>query len=299
MPLLTLCPAKINLGLWVVGRRADGYHDLQTTFVRLALADRLAFDPEGGRLSCEVAGRAIDCPAGDNLVLRAAAAFGEAAGIPVGGTWRLHKRIPVAAGLGGGSSDAAGALRILQRHHGNPLSHETLRRVASAIGADVPFFLVGGAATGQGRGDEVRPVAWPGEFYVVLVTQAAGLSTREVFAEYDAMRPREQLTGGPVEASVVMTDRLGCDPGGAPREVPNDLAEAAFRRMPALRRVLDAMRDQGFSAIGLSGSGPTVYGVVRDRGVARRAASRLRSRGWAVLMTAFRRGLPRVVCRVH
>lgn len=296
MPLWTLCPAKINLGLRVLGRRADGYHDLATTFVQLGLADRLGYEPAGAGPACEITGRAVDCPSDGNLVLRAAAVFGEAAGVPVDGVWRLHKRIPVAAGLGGGSSDAAGALRILQRVHGNPLSEADVMRLARALGADVPFFLVGGAAVGQGRGDVVRPVSWPGEFSVVLVTQAGGLSTREVFEEFDSRNAREELTGASPEATVVATELAGV-PDGAREEARNDLAEAAFRRMPALRGVLDAMRHEGFAVIGLSGSGPTVYGVARDRAAARHAASRLRRRGRAVLLTAFRRDLPRVLYR--
>ena len=290
MPLTTLCPAKLNLGLRVLRRRADGYHDLDTVFVQVVLADRLTFHPSDQRASLETLGSSMDCPPARNLVLRAVSAYAQEFGRPVGGHWVLEKRIPLAAGLGGGSSDAAAALRILQRWCDGPLRADALHRIAAAIGADVPFFLAGGLARGEGRGEILRPLAWPGDFWVVLVTQKQGLSTREVFLGLEG-----KLTRRP-QASTVLDHTGPCAlVDGEARVLENDLSGPAFHMMPRLAGILERFRSAGLAAVGLSGSGPTIYGIARDPTLVRRAARHLRGEGWAASVTRFRGQVPRVM----
>jgi 4-diphosphocytidyl-2-C-methyl-D-erythritol kinase len=183
---VALAPAKVNLYLDVKGPRPDGYHELATLFLALLWGDDVAARPStvpGVRLAVE---GDPSVPDGDeNLAARAARAFLDAARKagrtpPAGADLALVKRVPVGAGLGGGSSDAAAVLRELDRRAG-PLDPEALLEAAKALGADVPFFLRGGAAIGRGRGDEIEPVAKPPPLEVVLVIPAWGHETKRVF----------------------------------------------------------------------------------------------------------------------
>ena len=146
------CRAKINLYLRVTGKRPDGFHDLETLFAEIDLADHLSWQPGNEPASLEVVGASLGDPA-TNLVIRAAKAFAEAAAIPVGGRFHLKKAIPAGGGLGGGSSDAAGTLLLLNRHFGHRLDEDAMAQVALELGSDVPFFLRGGCCLGQGRGE--------------------------------------------------------------------------------------------------------------------------------------------------
>jgi 4-diphosphocytidyl-2-C-methyl-D-erythritol kinase len=190
-PVIRLAPAKLNLTLAVVGRRSDGYHALHSVMVPLALSDRLSVATAAGTAdTLHVTGRDAG-PAGDNLVLRAIAETRSA----VGGGWagpggppaalaaRLEKRIPVAAGLGGGSSDAAAALDAAIEAWGAELGDDERLRVAARLGSDVPFFLAGGAALVEGRGETVTPLAGlrDGPIGVLLVTPAISVSTPDAF----------------------------------------------------------------------------------------------------------------------
>ena len=185
-PVVRLAPAKLNLTLAVVGRRGDGYHSLHSVFVPLTLADRLSFAPAGGHLdTLHVTGLDAGPPA-DNLVFRALATARSA----VGGGWaggpgpapalaaRLDKRIPVAAGLAGGSSDAAATVDGALEAWGGALDESTRHAIAAHLGSDVPFFLAGGPALVEGRGEEVAPLpglhGTPG---VLLVTPFVAVST--------------------------------------------------------------------------------------------------------------------------
>ena len=196
-PVVRLAPAKLNLTLAVVGRRDDGYHTLHSVFVPLSLADRLSLAPTGGdRDTLHVTGLDAGPPA-DNLVLRALAAARAA----VGGGWpggpgpapalaaRLEKRIPVAAGLAGGSSDAAATVDGALEAWGAELDDHARLAVAVRLGSDVPFFLAGGPALVEGRGEQVAPLGGlrgtPG---VVLVTPVVAVPTPDVFAAFDAIR---------------------------------------------------------------------------------------------------------------
>lgn len=286
-PVLRLAPAKLNLTLAVTGRRDDGFHDLHSVFVPLELADRLSLAPAGvgGRSdTLHVEGHDAGPPA-DNLVLRAIAAtraaIGEGPGRPatVPLAARLEKRIPVAAGLGGGSSDAAAAIDGALEAWGAELDPERRGAVAASVGSDVPFFLAGGPALVEGRGERVTPLhgahGHPG---ILLVTPAVALRTPDVFAVFDGIRP------GGGDGSVRMTSaHLAQELGNGLSATDliaragvlaaaNDLLPAALVVEPglvSLRRAL--MRVLG-RPIGLSGSGPTFWTLYPSVAEARAAA---------------------------
>jgi len=154
------CPAKINLYLKVRGKRPDGYHALETLFCEIDLTDRLSFEPGPGPLELAVIGADLGDPR-ENLVMRAAELVTKETGRAIGGRFTLEKRIPAGGGLGGGSSDAAGALRLLNAHLDSAVPRARLAALALALGSDVPFFLVGGCCVGEGRGERLTQTALP------------------------------------------------------------------------------------------------------------------------------------------
>ncbi|HEY9074732.1 MAG TPA: 4-(cytidine 5'-diphospho)-2-C-methyl-D-erythritol kinase [Desulfobaccales bacterium] len=263
-----LCPAKVNLYLRVLGRRADGYHDLVTVMQPLSLADELTVSPEreGIHFSCDHP----DLPPGDeNLVVRAALVFEEAAGVKVAAHFSLRKRIPVAAGLGGGSSDAAGTLQGLNRLYGFPLDESQLHSLAARLGADVPFFLGRGPAVGSGIGTELTPLALP-PYHYLLLNPGVPLSTRWVYEHLDLARIRE------------LPDTRHWDPEHPEIWVHNDLGAVAIGRFPELAGWLERLRLAGAVTQGISGSGPTIFGLFPSWEAAREGAGVLRGsfRGW-------------------
>jgi 4-diphosphocytidyl-2-C-methyl-D-erythritol kinase len=287
-PVIRLAPAKLNLTLAVVGRRADGFHDLHSVFVPLALADRLSLAPigTGGRDTLHVTGFDTGAP-DDNLVLRGIAAARDAVGQGPGRpatprlAARLEKHIPVAAGLGGGSSDGAAALDAALEAWGaaDVLDDDRRARAAASIGSDVPFFLIGRPALIEGRGERVTPLkgihGHPG---VLLVTPSIAVRTPDAFAVFDATRP------GGGDGSVRMTsEHLAQELGNGLSATDliaragvlasaNDLLAAAILVAPALvpfRRALTRLLGR---PVGLSGSGPTLWSLYPSLGDAQSAA---------------------------
>ena len=252
------CPGKVNLGLRVLGRRDDGFHEIVTLFQAIDLADRLTIE-ESASLTLQVDDPEVPRD-GTNLVLRAARLLTErvprAAGR--GAAFRLEKRLPAGGGLGGGSSNAAGALVGLDRLWGLALPHGTLVELAAMLGSDVPFFLAGGLALGTGRGEIVEPLP-PGPVRpLILGLPPGGLLTAEVFASLGAA-----LT--PVRGDVTVTRffvKL------AERNdfalATNDLETAAFGMRGDLVAFRDALRASGAEVALLSGSGSTVFGAFRS-----------------------------------
>jgi 4-diphosphocytidyl-2-C-methyl-D-erythritol kinase len=260
-----LCPAKVNLYLRVVGRRPDGYHDLVTVMQPLTLADELTVSLEGIDIQLE-----CDRPElprrEDNLVWRAAQRFQDETGQRLGVRLSLRKRIPVAAGLGGGSSDAAGALLALNDLCGRPLPEARLHALASRLGADVPFFLRRGPAVGRGTGTELSSLTLPPYWYV-LVNPGVPLSTRWVYENLDLAA----LPGPPAAET--------WDPGHPETWVRNDLGTVALKRFPELGTRLAALKAAGAWCQGISGSGPTLFGLFRTREAAMQAGQQLRETG--------------------
>jgi 4-diphosphocytidyl-2-C-methyl-D-erythritol kinase len=296
-PRVRLAPAKLNLTLAVLGRRRDGFHDLHSVMVPLGLADRLSLAPAAGRTdSLHVVdgadGRTALDPAGFGSVLygitearravgRGASAFPLAA--------RLEKHIPIAAGLAGGSSDGAAAIDGALEAWRAEIDDDRRRQAAAATGSDVPFFLVGGPALVEGRGERVTPLnGFTGDPpAVVLVTPAAPSSTREAFALLD-VDPRAQPwhRGSTRLSSEHLAAELG--PGYAPMDakdlvrragalaIANDLAAAADILVPGLRQLRRALTRLLAVPIGLSGSGPTLWALYPALGAAEDAATAIR-----------------------
>jgi len=259
-------PAKINLALAVVGRRPDGYHDLRTLFQAVDLMDDLlVFPREEEGIELQVAGE-IPVEAGDsNLVARAGALLASRHAPGRGARIHLTKRIPVGAGLGGGSSDAAAALLGLERVWGLRLDPAERARLALELGSDVPFFLVGGTARGEGRGERLTPLPSPPCSAFLLALPEVSLSTGEVFA---ALRNGEGGSSDGVGAAEAAL-RSG-DLAGLRAHLVNDLEAPAFRLEPSLAGFRRALLDRGAPAVGLSGSGAALFVPLADEEAARR-----------------------------
>ncbi len=276
-------PAKVNFGLRIAGRRADGYHELQSLFLPLDLADDLALylSPQSGSASdvaLVVEGDALGVPTdATNLAARAARDFLRAAGLRHAVRVRLTKRIPCAAGLGGGSSDAGAVLRALAKLFPAAVSPRELARLAVGLGADVPFFLDPRPARVSGIGEQIEPVPGLPPFALLLAHPGVPLATAGVYEAFDALR--SALTErGPDPTLAALSDLRG-DSGEVPtgalaRFLENDLEPAAVRLCPPVGRLRDRIRNAGALAVGMSGSGPTVFGVFADRASAREALER-------------------------
>lgn len=286
MPRVVLrCPAKVNLHLEVLGRRPDGYHEVRTVLAAVGIWDEMVLEraPDGVLdLGVEPSGAA---PAGDdNLVVRAARALQQAAGRWDGVAITLRKRIPVAGGMGGGSSDAAATLVGLSVLWGLDGSWAALQPLAAALGADVPFFLVGGVALGSGRGSDVEPLPDLPPLWAVVVP-GRKVSTAAVYAALDA---------GPVRAwgdSPIRRFQQGV--GGFPFAVcRNDLEPAVVAAFPWVAERLGALRETGPLLAMVAGSGATVFALYEERQLAEDVRRRLALPGAVVAPL-----LPRVASR--
>ena len=284
-------PAKLNLYLEVTGRRSDGFHDVETLVVPVRLYDSVALTPTPCRsdgspgqillavhdgLPVRRPPQPVNAPSDEsNLVVRALKLLQERSNCRLGADVALVKRIPIAAGLGGGSSDAAAALRLANRAWELDWPVERLREVAAELGSDVPFFLAGGAAICRGRGERVEPLAGVPTLHFVLVKPPAGLSTSEVYRAHDELSaPRAPRTNFP--ESLTASGPL----------VWKDLARWMHNRLQAAAASLAPWVDEARSAFGaldfvahqLSGSGSAYFGVCRHAQHARRLATILRTR---------------------
>jgi 4-diphosphocytidyl-2-C-methyl-D-erythritol kinase len=257
--------AKINWALWITRRRPDGYHELDMLMQRIALSDRLAFE-DADELALTVDG----CPSGDenNLVLRAARALREETGVRRGAHIFLEKRIPVRAGLGGGSADCAATLRTLNALWGLGLPDGALLKIGLKLGADVPYCLTGGLCRVRGIGERVERLPGGPRVFLALSRQADGLSTGDVFHAWDdspVFPPSDPL--GAVEALCSGDfDRLR----GAAR---NALTGPAASLMPEISEKIWLLYASGARFAQMSGSGSTVYGVFSSREEAAEAAA--------------------------
>jgi 4-diphosphocytidyl-2-C-methyl-D-erythritol kinase len=269
--LILDAPAKLNLGLEVLGRREDGFHELATVFQEIDLVDRLSISP-AEELSLEVQG--LPAPDGDgNLVMQAARLLEQELGLGRGARMVLEKRIPAGAGLGGGSSDAASTLRGLNRLWDGGLDLENLSRLAMKLGSDVPYFLVGGTALGLGRGEAVCPLPDLPALAVCLLCPEQELSTPEVYQ-------RGQFPLTVVHKYNIMSRfaQYALSGKGLDKLVRNDLQQAATAMLPAIEEWCVALRKQGALAAALTGSGSAVYGLFLDAAAAGSAAESLCAR---------------------
>ena len=253
--MITLRPsAKINLTLHVGRRRGDGFHDVRTVMQSLALSDRLTLARTRGPLRLVVpSGRVTADPT--NLVWRAAQIMWRAsgrAGDPQGVTMTLDKAIPVAAGLGGGSADAAAALAGLNRLWRARLSPPALLDLAAQLGSDVPFFLVGGTALAMGRGEQLYPLADAARLHVVLIKPAFDVSTADAYRWFD----EDPASGG---SSPGQAAEIGWPTG--PVQLVNDLQASVSRRHPEIAEMAAGLTAAGAGAAMMSGSGSSVFGI--------------------------------------
>jgi 4-diphosphocytidyl-2-C-methyl-D-erythritol kinase len=254
-PLAIPSPAKINLFLKVLGRRNDGYHDIETLMCRVTLFDTvgLAFNQPAITTRCSHP----DVPEGRaNLAHKAAALFLEAVSSPEGVAITIKKSIPVAAGLGGGSSNAAAVLMGLNQRHGFPLGNEALRKLGARLGADVPFFILGHSAIATGIGDKLEPFCGLPLWSVLLVCPKGGLSTAWVYKHLTL-----RLTKAQEDSKVLPFPE---DPSKIKNFLCNDLEQVAIGKFPEIDFIKTALVDLGAEGALMSGSGPTVFGLFRD-----------------------------------
>jgi 4-diphosphocytidyl-2-C-methyl-D-erythritol kinase len=269
-------PAKVNLVLRVGPRRSDGYHDLETLMVPIDLADELTVRValgQRGPVTCRVPNRP-ELDGSRNLAARAAEAFRRRLGLTDRIDIAIEKRIPVTAGLGGGSSDAASVLRVLARAHGMR-SPSALTSVALEIGSDVPFFLGQGPAWAAGRGELLTPAKVPSLALVLVYPTDLALAIRaqDAYRWLDAARNKSER----------QAKLLGIShPEWQPSLARNDLQGPCFERYPVLRTVAGRLVGQGAAAAIMSGSGPTVFGIFPDRAAACRAAAGAQEAGTGI-----------------
>jgi 4-diphosphocytidyl-2-C-methyl-D-erythritol kinase len=289
-------PAKVNLQLAVGPVRADGYHDVATVYHAVSLFDEVTVTP-AERDSVAITGEGADSVPtdGGNLATRAAGALARAVGPgsrdAPGLAIQITKRIPVAAGLAGGSADAAATLVACNELWGTGLSQKELCELASGIGSDVAFGLLGGTAIGIGRGEQVTPVLTSGTFHWVLAFANGGLSTAEVYAKCDRMRASQEsrkakerkvgtasVPDPALDNALIAALRSG-DPAKLGPLLSNDLEPAAISLRPGLRRALAAGQELGALGAMVSGSGPTCAFLAKNRRHARDLTAALAGAG--------------------
>jgi 4-diphosphocytidyl-2-C-methyl-D-erythritol kinase len=273
MRLRLMAPAKVNWTLEVLGRRPDGFHEVKTILQTIDLCDSLELE-SASELTLEATGEGLPPPQ-ENLAMRAARLLQERTGYNSGARMCLTKAIPVAAGLGGGSSDAAAALRGLDRLWGLALPHERLVELAAEVGSDVPFFLHGGTALAEGRGERITPLPDAPRTAILVVVPPLSIP-QKTQRMYSLLGPREYSDGA---ASDRFADALR---QGRPLE-EGDLYDVfdspAFRAFPELQACRQALIQAGASAVHLAGSGPALFVLLRNEEQRERLARAAASAG--------------------
>jgi 4-diphosphocytidyl-2-C-methyl-D-erythritol kinase len=248
--------AKINLSLRVLGKRADGYHELDTYFLQIDLADELFFETTSAsefELSCNWSGVPLD---ESNLCTRAYRLITQALGKPMGVRLRLEKRIPMGAGLGGGSSDAAVTLVALNHLFEAGLSEKALLATAQQLGSDVPFFLYGGLCHGAGRGEILTPLEALPDLHALIVTPTIELSTKRVYENLKIGLTRRGQNTIFADLNYKVKEFYQQSPGGQ-----NDLEPWVLQQYPALARIKQQLLEQKAWGACMTGSGSAVFGL--------------------------------------
>lgn len=271
-----LAPAKVNLFLRILGKRNDGYHEICTLMQRIGIFDEM--DIELTEKGIELIPEGAEVPHGlDNLAGKAAQIFLQAAGLDKGVRIRLRKKIPIAAGLGGGSSDAASVLMGLNEILQMKWSKEYLQTLGVSIGADVPFFIGQKSALAKGIGEKLIPVNLPNSIWYVLLVPPWPISTSWAYAAFDELkenrRPKEKIA---IEYSQI-EDILPI--------MDNDLEKVAFQKYPELAIIKKKLIEEGARGALMSGSGPTIYGLFSSKKEAEEAAQKMAlPSGWKILI---------------
>lgn len=310
MSAITLtAPAKINTLLKVMGRRPDGYHDVVMIMERLRLGDEVTIEPAERGIELTIDGtRDAGMDAEKNLAWRAAEAFRQATGERRGVHIHLVKRIPVAAGLGGGSSDAAATLLGLNQLWRCDWSRQQLARLGAGLGADVPFFCFEGPAIVEGIGDRVTPLPSFPKVYVLLINPGFAVSTAWVYGQWDCLYQERDRLGPRVKEKNGERDRklrftnhvlrwLTLERGGVTfpplletvhnvaSNLVNDLEEVTIPKHPEVLEIKRYLLDAGAQGALMSGSGPTVFGLFEDEDSRDKAAASVRKDSWRVFAT--------------
>jgi 4-diphosphocytidyl-2-C-methyl-D-erythritol kinase len=255
------CPAKVNLGLWVGRKRADGYHEVDTFLQAISLEDEIVVSPGSPGLSLETRGLRISGP-GPNIIERAWTLLSEEGLLPRGAglNVRLTKRIPVGAGLGGGSSDAAGFLLAAERYLDLQLSESDRLDLAKCLGSDVTFFFRGGLARATGRGERVRHLCPIKPFWLVLATPATAISTTWAYAQL-----KNRLTDEPSRATFLASAIKRGDLMGVVDAMYNAFEAVVLPRLPEIADLKHVFASSGAMGALLAGSGSTIYGITSSR----------------------------------
>lgn len=285
-PITVRVPAKVNLHLSVGDSREDGYHELATVFQALSLTDELTVQP-ADEAGLEIRGDGADAvPDGpENLAWQAVRKLAERVGrdpLDPGVRMSIHKGIPVAGGMAGGSADAAAALVALNALWRLEMGRDELAKLAAELGSDVPFALQGGTALGTGRGEQLVPVLTRHTYHWVLALHREGMDTPGVFVEYDRLRENsssESGASGGGDVEPVLEALASGDPRQLALLLGNDLQAAAVSLRPELRRTLRAGVEAGALAGIISGSGPTCAFLCTDADAAVRVAAELSGAG--------------------
>lgn len=272
-------PAKINLGLKVIKKRADEYHDIETIFQMINLYDVVILRESSDRITLCSDNNAIPLDE-RNLAYRAAQTLREKIGIKKGVKIEIYKHIPISAGLGGGSSNAAVTLVGLNYLWDLNLSPDDLLPLASSLGADVPFFLAGPTAMGKGRGDELQNLHLKSKFYVILINSGLTISTKWV---YDNIELKLTKNGNDIKILKFMFEEDEIEKGAG--LLFNDLESVVAERYSIINEMKEALLSAGALGASMSGSGSTVFGIFKDCHSAERAYENLKREKWTLFLT--------------
>ncbi len=277
--LMLRAPAKVNLFLEVLGKRKDGYHDLNTLFLKLNFFDRLYFSriKKGIEISCRDSRVPKDST---NLVYKAASLIQDSCGLKQGVHIRIVKKIPIAAGLGGGSSNAATTLLGLNKLWNLRLSRQTIFKLGKKLGADVPFFLIPDAAAwAKGKGDRLTPLNLMSRFWVVLVDPGIAVSTAKIFNGLSL-----DLTNKKNDVKLLNQALKKADIKTIGRCLFNRLESVTFKKYKCLAKIKKMMSALGVRAVLMSGSGSVIFGIVESREEAMRIKSKLLDKGEVIVV---------------
>ena len=270
--------AKVNLGLEVLFRREDGYHELRTILQTVDLCDHLSFESRSSGIELDLPDLSLLPTGSENLVVRAAELLAERVDRTVGVRIELDKRIPVGRGLGGGSSDAAVTLLALNELWQAGLSYRGLSGLGAELGMDVPFFLFGGTALGVGRGDEIFPLAYQVDVPIVLILPDFAISTAAAYRNLILTKRKSSL-----KLHSFASSSFGGENGLL--DLTNDLEAATREHLSSINGYKQILLELGAVASLMSGSGSAVFGIFDDEVVTRSAVQSLRGRGIRAIAT--------------
>ncbi|MTI82107.1 MAG: 4-(cytidine 5'-diphospho)-2-C-methyl-D-erythritol kinase [Firmicutes bacterium] len=279
MQLELTAQAKINLTLKIVGKRTDGYHELETVMQAINLSDSLIFYHRDQGFELTVEGFA---PTGeDNLVCRAARLIKEYTGVNKGCLIHLKKCIPMAAGLAGGSANAAATLQGLNKLWDLKLTDQELLNIGERLGADVPFCIMGGTALAKGKGEELTPLSSVPEMGVILIKPNFGVSTAEVFKRFADVKTKKRPDTAAMISAVGSQNVVEIA-----QNLGNDLEYVTLEMHPELKKIKQQLKDAGALGVLMSGSGPTIFGITETYQRARKIVKTLNITDAQVIATS-------------